>query len=283
MERHSDIMIDILLATYNGQKYLAEQMDSILAQTNQNWRLLVRDDGSSDGTVKIIEQHVARYPLRIKQVSDNCGHLGLALNFGRLLECAEADYFMFSDQDDIWLPNKIELTLNAMKAAEESYPDKPVLVHTDLKVVNSDLETIADSFWAFNKISPAAGSSLKRIIQRNVVTGCTLMINRKARQVSIPIPKEARIHDWWLALNVARYGKIVYISVPTVLYRQHENSAIGARKLEPMTLGIFLRKLRSWRKQLSNDYKVIKKVDPSICYLPLLLNSIGSAITRRLI
>ena len=152
------------------------------------------------------------------------------MNFGKLLEYADTEYIMFSDQDDVWLPNKIELTLNAMKAAEQVYPDKPILIHTDLQVMDSELNTIANSMWSYQKLFPEAGDDLNRIMAQNVVTGCTVMINKKARAVSIPVPDEAIMYDWWLALNVCRHGKIIYVSIPSVLYRQHSRNRLGAQK-----------------------------------------------------
>lgn len=281
MQMTYTVNIDILLASYNGEKFLKKQIDSILAQSNQDWQLLIRDDGSDDNTISIIEDYTARYPAKIKLITDNQGHLGATLNFGKLLEYADNEYIMFSDQDDVWLANKIELTLNAMKAAEEIYPDKPVLVHTDLRVVDADLKTIADSFWALSKISLNTGNNLNKIIYRNVITGCTAMINRKAKEISTPVPPEARVHDWWIALNVAKYGKIVHISIPSVLYRQHPDNVIGAKKSKPMNPGILLKKLYHFVKQFSNDYKVVKKVKPDASAWLLLLNNIRVAIARR--
>jgi len=142
-------MIDILLAAYNGERFLKQQIDSILAQSNQDWQLLIRDDNSSDSTVNIIKDYTVKYPHKIRLIEDDRGRLGPALNFGKLLEHTDNDYVMFSDQDDVWLPDKIDLTLNTMKDAEEIYPNMPILVHTDLKVVNEDLKIIADSLWSY--------------------------------------------------------------------------------------------------------------------------------------
>ena len=101
-------MIDILMATHNGEEYIGQQLDSIFAQTNQDWQLLCRDDGSNDSTVSIVTQYMTRHPGRIKLLSDNKGRLGVGLNFGELLEHSNADYIMFADQDDVWLPEKID-------------------------------------------------------------------------------------------------------------------------------------------------------------------------------
>ncbi|MBN1392851.1 MAG: glycosyltransferase family 2 protein [Sedimentisphaerales bacterium] len=261
--------VDILLAAYNGQKYLAAQIDSILAQSYQDWQLLIRDDGSSDDTVKIIKEYAGRLPDKIRLITDNENHLGASLNFGKLLEYADSDYVMFCDQDDVWLPNKIELTLNAMKAAEQIYPDKPILVHTDLRITDSRLNTIADSMWRYQKLYPEVGDDLNKIMAQNVVTGCTVMINKKARAVSIPIPKEAVLYDWWIALNVCKHGKIVYLSTPSILYRQHSDNEVGAQK---MNIVHFLKKLRSTRELMSARYRMIKKFDPAVSLWRLVWN-----------
>jgi glycosyltransferase involved in cell wall biosynthesis len=273
--------IDILLATYNGQAYLREQIDSILAQSNQDWRLTIRDDGSSDNSVSIVEKYAAEYPDKIKLITDSDGNLGASLNFGRLLGQANAGYIMFSDQDDVWLPNKIELTLNAMKATEQIYPDKPVLIHTDLKVVDSDLNIIADSMWSYQKIFPEISNNLNRIMAQNVVTGCTMMINRKARDVSAPVPAEAVMYDWWLALNVAKHGKIVYVSIPSILYRQHSRNRIGAQEVRWINIIRFLKKLCHIKKLLSAHHRMLKRFDPDASLWSLVLNKFFVKIARR--
>jgi hypothetical protein len=176
---------------------------------------------------------------------------------------------MFCDQDDVWLPNKIELTLDAMKAAERIYPDKPILVHTDLRITDSQLNTIAESMWRYQKLYPEIGDDLNKIMAQNVVTGCTVMINKRAKVVSIPIPKEAVLYDWWIALNVCRHGKIVYLSIPSVLYRQHVDNQVGAQKVNVLH---FLKKLRSLRELMSARYRMIQKFDPTVSLWRLVWN-----------
>jgi glycosyltransferase involved in cell wall biosynthesis len=273
--------ISICMATYNGEQFLKQQLDSIIAQSNQDWQLLIRDDCSDDNTVHIIEDYAARVPDKIRLVTNNGSRLGASLNFGKLLEYADTKYIMFSDQDDVWLPNKIELTLNAMKAAEQIYPDRPILIHTDLQVTDSQLNPIAHSLWSYQKLFSEAGDNLNRIMALNVVTGCTAMINKRARAVSTPIPEEAIMYDWWLALNVCRHGKIIYVSIPSVLYRQHSKNRLGAQKARKINIIHFLKKLHRLKKLLSAHYRMLKKFDPRASFGRLVLNKAFVKIAQR--
>jgi len=277
----SNPKISICMATYNGARYIEQQIESILAQSSQDWQLIIRDDGSDDNTVSIIENYAAKYQGKIKLIKDDDSQLGATLNFGHLLENTDTEYIMFSDQDDVWLPNKIELTLNVMKATEQIYQDKPVLIHTDLKVVDSDLNIIADSMWSYQKLSPEIGDDLSKIMAQNVVTGCTMMINRKASDVSTPIPAEAIMYDWWIAMNVARYGKIVYLSAPSILYRQHSDNRIGAKEAKNINIINFFKKLCHLNKLLFTQYRMVKKANPDAGIWSLVLNKFFIKIAQR--
>ena len=277
--------IDILLATYNGQAYLKELIDSILAQSYQDWQLLIRDDGSLDNTVSIIKSYNRQHPHKIKMITDNFNHLGAKLNFGQLLEHSQADYIMFCDQDDIWLPQKIDVTLNAMRKAEKKYPDKPVMIHSDSIVVDANLKKIADSKWAYENILPRKDDDLNRIIVQNVATGCTIMINRRAKNVSLPIPEDAIMHDWWIAIKVAEHGKIVYIPDKLVLYRQHPDNLVGAKKA-PETpkwnIRFFFGRLVSLKQRIMNHYKMVKVHDPhAIFWLVVLKKALRKIAQKR--
>ncbi len=273
--------IDILLATYNGQAYLREQIDSILAQSNQDWQLLIRDDVSDDNTLSIIKDYVAKYSDKVKLIEDNSGHLGASLNFQRLLENSIAEYIMFSDQDDVWLPNKIEVTLNLMKTTEKECPNKPILVHTDSRVVDSQLKTIAKSTWRYQRTPPEAGNDLNKVMLQNVATGCTIMINRKAKEVSLPIPKEAVMHDWWIVINVATHGKIAHVPDQLVLYRQHSNNAVGAKKAPRTNVRVFLKNLFSLKERILNHYRMVKSYDPNATFWSVVLKKIASKIAQK--
>jgi glycosyltransferase involved in cell wall biosynthesis len=222
--------IDIVLATYNGERYLEEQIQSILNQTHPHWRLIIRDDGSTDSTPTIIRNYTEKYPDNIVAIDDSLHNLGACGNFGKLLEHATADYVMFSDQDDVWLPHKIELTFQKMDAMEKIHGrDMPLLVYTDMRVVDNNLSIIADSFWRHQVFNPNIGRSLSRFLVSNVATGCTVMINRKLRDFATPLPQEAMMHDWWVGLVSAALGKNDYLDEATVLYRQHASNVAGAK------------------------------------------------------
>lgn len=230
--------IDIVLAVYNGERFLDEQIQSILYQTCPYWRLIIRDDGSSDDTPRIIQNYTKKYPDKIISINDRGLNVGACGNFGLLLQNATAEYIMFCDQDDVWLPRKIDLTLKKMIALEKEYGrNMPLLVYTDMKVVDDHLSVIEDSFWRHQVFNPNIGRSLSRFLVSNVATGCTVMINRKLKEVAIPLPQEAMMHDWWVGLISVALGKNAYLEEATVLYRQHASNVVGAKwKLDIETL-----------------------------------------------
>lgn len=237
-EQPRSAAVDIVLPTYNGMPFVEQQLDSILGQTHEDWRLFIRDDGSSDATPNILRQYAGRHPDRISLIEDGDGNLGCNDNFGRLLAASDADHVALCDQDDIWLPEKLALTLAEMRRLESRHGvDAPLLVHTDLEVVDRTGDPIAPSFWRYHDLTPETGSALGRLLVRNVVTGCTAMLNSPLKRVCLPIPSEARNHDWWIALAAAAFGHIGHISQPTVRYRNHDHNANGARrKLSPLAL-----------------------------------------------
>jgi len=219
-------MINLLLSTYNGEKYLKEQLDSLLAQTYKNIEIIVRDDGSSDGTLDILNT----YDVVVLDSSEN---VGPKKSFASLLEYAvqntDSDYFMFCDQDDVWNQDKIENIYNRMLELESKYLDLPLLVHSDLEVVDENLVSIHKSFMYYQHID-AKQNKLNNLLIQNTVTGCTMMINRKLVEIALPIPKEAIMHDWWLGLVATKFGKISYLDETTIKYRQHVKNSVGAKQ-----------------------------------------------------
>jgi len=222
--------VEIIMATYNGQDFIEEQIDSIINQTHKNIHLFIRDDGSKDDTLKIINKKIAEYPDKITLINSN-DRLGVIGNFSALLKEVSGDYIMFSDQDDVWLPQKIDATLKKMKTAEAMLKDNlPILVHTDLKVVDRNLDILNPSFWNYTRLAPKKGQFLHQLLMQGVVTGCTMMINKPLADLVYPIPNEVIMHDWWIALVAAAFGKIDHVNAPTMLYRQHGKNQVGAKK-----------------------------------------------------
>lgn len=221
-------MVDILLATYNGEKYLREQLDSIFYQTYKDWKIIVIDDCSMDKTCSIIMEYQKRYPNKIEFHRNNENSGNPASNFFKLLEMSTSKYAMFCDQDDVWLSNKIDVTMNFMKKLEYKYRSLPLLVHTDLKVVDSKLGILSDSMFKYQKLNSNA-KTLRELIVQNSITGCTLMLNKKLASMCCGVPSNVIMHDWWVALIAAAFGKIGFVNESTILYRQHESNQVGSK------------------------------------------------------
>jgi glycosyltransferase involved in cell wall biosynthesis len=232
--------VAILLSTYNGAHWLPQQLDSLRAQSFEDWILWARDDGSKDGCAAVLRDYARRDP-RIHLLLDDAGHLGAQKSFFWLLEHAapEAPYVMFCDQDDVWHADKIEATRKAMRAAEKRFPDAPLLVHTDMRLVDRNLGVLYASAKKHLKFKVLEGDFFARLLAQNVVTGCTMMINRRLADACAPLSDDALMHDWWIALIAAALGRIVYLRRATIDYRQHESNASGsAVRRRPLADGV---------------------------------------------
>lgn len=245
--------IDILLSTYNGEQYLEELLESLFCQTYTNWSLIIRDDFSGDKTQLIINQYTKAYPDKIRCIDNHEGRIGPCQSFAKLLTVSTAPYIMFCDQDDVWLPDKIQKMLYKMKQVESQNESLPVLIHSDLIVVNRELSLISNSFWKYQKLRPELNQINYLMVQNNV-TGCATIINKHLQQICLPVPTEAVMHDWWIALIAAIKGKIEYINEPTILYRQHEDNDTGAKKYTPY---YFFFRLLNLKESISSNKKII--------------------------
>lgn len=222
-------MIDILMSTYNGAGFIEPQIASILEQDRQDFRLIIRDDGSTDATLKIIQKFRDSDP-RIEVVADEEGNLGVSRSFFKLLELSDADLFMLADQDDVWSPHKISSSIRKLEElASRHGNDVPLLVFTDLVICDANLERIHDSLWEHQKLDPEISRVWKRLLAQNVVTGCTIVGNAAARRASLPFVLDGMFHDHWIAVNAARTGAVDYLPSATVFYRQHLQNAEGAK------------------------------------------------------
>lgn len=218
------------MSTYNGERFIGEQIESIRSQTFRDWTLLIRDDGSTDATLKIVRDAMASDP-RIALLQDSHGNVGPWRSFGLLLRAACEggwSYIFFSDQDDVWLKSKMATQIDLLRAEEASRGRAPVLVHSDLIVVDSALRQIHPSFSEYQHMAYDPADPLGTLLIHNTVVGCTIAINAALASLADPLPADSP-HDWWLALCAASAGRIASIKGSLVLYRQHAGNTIGAR------------------------------------------------------
>ncbi|HTB32375.1 MAG TPA: glycosyltransferase family 2 protein [Bacteroidia bacterium] len=217
--------VEILLSTYNGEKYLNAQLDSILAQDYPHWKMTIRDDGSNDSTLSIINSYIQQYPDKIAVVKDEDGNLGYSNSFTKLLKQSSADYVMFCDQDDYWQPSKISTMLSVMLEEEALRPAKAHIVFSDIQVADAELKIISESFLDMTGYSPDRGNQI--FFLKNYVPGCNLLFNRKLVEEALKTKNIINLHDHWLMMVCSAIGKLTVIDKPLLKYRMHDTNAIG--------------------------------------------------------
>jgi len=239
----------ILMATFNGADFLAEQLDSLIAQIETRWILLIRDDGSVDDTVRIIKDYSQKDSRIYVQLNTGGSQSSVLDNFSTLLVNAferGAKYVFLCDQDDVWAAGKLDEMLTHMKQVE-GIECKPCLIHHDLEVVNESLEVIADSFIKLMQLKPSDQCNPQRLISRNEVTGCAMACNRSLLEIALPVSNQAVMHDWWLALCAGYFGRLTFLPKKLVKYRQHGSNAIGAKSFWH-ALNPFTNWITGWRR-----------------------------------
>ena len=217
-------MIDILLSTYNGERYLKEQLDSLLGQTYKEFRILIRDDCSNDNTRSILESYKNKNEEKINLFFED--NIGPKKSFLNLLKKSNSDYIMFCDQDDIWDQNKLQIMYDVIKTRN----NVPTLLFCDLKVVDENLNVICDSFYDYQKIDRYK-TSFFELNKKAVIPGCVMMLNRKLKD--LVIWKDANnitMHDSYISYIASYFGEIVYIDKKLNLYRQHGQNTVGAKE-----------------------------------------------------
>ncbi|NRF31296.1 glycosyltransferase family 2 protein [Vibrio coralliilyticus] len=273
--------IAIAMATYNGRLFLEEQIESILNQTYTDWVLYIHDDVSTDGTVEIIDRYASLYPDKIKVIRDKIKFGNPLDNFSHIVSSIinDYDYYMFSDQDDYWMKNKIDVTLAKILTLENRGENLMKLVHSDLMVSDSELNIISRSMWDYQNINFRHVDTISLLAQNNI-TGCTVMFDRNVKKKLFPIPREALMHDWWLAVNVSHYGVIAYIDMPTIYYRQHSRNSVGAKKV---SIFYYLGKIFNI-KQVVNHYTklylMINKLDFKVSLYKVVIRKLGIIFDR---
>ena len=238
-------MIDILLATYNGEKYLPELLSSLEQQTYTDWKLIIIDDCSKDKTIDILHS--------FKETSKH------SIEIFALAKKSTSDYIAFCDQDDVWLPNKLETCMQAMRNAEKEDTSLPILIYSDLKVVDNDLNLISPSFFSYSnyRINP----QLQHLICQNQITGCTILANKALNQLCIQAKNYDQIlmHDSWYGITAMTFGKVIYINKSLILYRQHGNNSVGA--INANSIQYKLHRLLNPIKMRQSNYEHILEVN----------------------
>ena len=214
--------VDVLLATFNGEKFLEQQLASLASQTNRNFRLLFRDDGSKDSTIDIIKTFLKKDLFSAELLADDNATGAAKLNFQHLMMHSDADYIAFCDQDDIWHPEKIEKLVSHITECEKREGNStPLYVYSDAKVIHSNGNLISSSYWNYKCLNPRYSCLLNRSLICPYMLGCTSIINRALLRKSLPLPESVTGHDWWCQLVAAAIGKVEALPEPLISYRIH--------------------------------------------------------------
>lgn len=223
--------VSVLLACYNGEKYLREQIESILNQSFKDFTLFISDDGSTDDTLEIINEYVMK-DVRIKLLSKHEPNKSACRHFLYMLENIQSDLYLFCDQDDVWLDNHVLKFVEEYNSLSEIEKTKPVLIHSDLKIVDSKLSVISDSYFNYDRLPKNPDAHF--YFQMNNVTGCVSMINNSLKEYVFSDPNVLKnnsdkilMHDSFFASIASEFGRKIFIDEPLILYRQHGNNVCG--------------------------------------------------------
>lgn len=252
------------MATYNGERFVETQLESILAQSFSDFELLVSDDCSTDATRDIVRRY-AEADERVRLVSAGRRFGGARDNFLWLITQATSPYVAFCDQDDLWLPDKVELGMEKMHELESAFgADAPLLAFSDLAVAAEDLSIIDPSFLSYSGLDPKH-TDLAHLLVQNLAAGCTIVANRSLYRDALRLPEDVSsvsMHDWWLMLTASAVGHIGFVNQATMLYRQHGHNSVGAER--ESLLGI-LQRLGSYVDRLVPSGAQLDTVDARLC------------------
>lgn len=254
------VKVSILLSSFNGEKYLKQQIDSLLNQTYKDFNLYIRDDGSIDSSINIINSYDDS---RINLITDSFGNIGPTGSFIELIRNVSSDIYLFCDQDDIWLSNKLEKTVNSMiKIGINNL----ILFHSDLELVDSNMTHYNLTFNCLEKIRIPEDYEFKQLLLQNCVVGCTIGITNslveksKVREINY---NHIAMHDWWFALVAKKFGIVEFSETPTILYRQHANNTSGSSSrnykskiLKLLNFSIYLNRIIKYKNRIINQTKL---------------------------
>ncbi|HCA9137713.1 glycosyltransferase family 2 protein [Klebsiella quasipneumoniae] len=249
--------ISIVMATYNGEKYIRQQIESILNADGYDQlvkEFIITDDGSSDGTVDILNLFKNKDP-KIS-IINNQEH-GVVNNFINGLRSVTGKYVILSDQDDLWCKDKITVLYDKISKEEKNNTDKPILFFSDSIIVDESLNEISHSFFKYYNILPDEDTEVNRLLTHNVAQGCVMIFNKKLLDFVDFSSKEYWVmHDWWFMLIARRYGVLKAINKPLIMYRVHGGNVVGTTRRT--TFSIILNSFNLLKKY-KNDCIKIKK------------------------
>lgn len=243
--------LQVLMSTYNGERYLSEQIDSILSQTvfqnpDLETELIIRDDGSVDGTCGLLECYAEKFP----QIKYHTGHnIGVIASFFELIQNTpeDVDFIALSDQDDVWMEDKLESAIDTLKDMDA---EKPLLYCGMSQPTDENLNPVKGIFFT-EDMRPSFGNALVE----NICTGATAVFNAKlAKYIKMEIPQYTAMHDWWLYILASCFGEVLFDPVSHMYYRQHSENVVGIRK---GYVGEFVARVKRYRK---NRYNISRQV-----------------------
>ncbi len=245
----------VLLATYNGEKFLKPQIESLLNQTYNNFTIYISDDFSTDSTNEIIKEYIEKFPSKIIKLHNTKRFGNARDNFFSLVSRVEADCYLFCDQDDVWNPDKIEILITEYQKHQE---DIPTVIHSDLSVVDKELNPINSSLFEIMHLDK--NPSWKNLLVQNNATGCAMLINKALADLyknnnQIINTDNIIMHDYFFVLSASLFGNVYYIDKSLLQYRQHENNSVGAKNTKSFSYILF--KLR----ELKNGRNLVRKTE----------------------
>lgn len=216
-------LVSVCLSTYNGEKYLKEQLDSILSQTYKNLELIITDDCSNDSTVSIINEFQKKYPYVKLYLNEK--NLGFVKNFEKAISLSTGEYIALADQDDVWQEDKIEILVKELENTKDC-----LMVYSNAQLVDNNLNS--KNTTLLGKIKPMFGNNNLYFIYNNSISGNTLMFKKELKEKILPIPNNINFHDIWISFVASSISNIKYLNNALVLYRQHESNVTDIYKVK---------------------------------------------------
>jgi len=268
MENIMDRTVSIAMATYNGERFLAKQLDSLINQTHKEIEIIICDDNSTDNTINIIKKYIQKYSyIKLYQ---NEKQLGFVKNFEKAIGLCSSSYIALCDQDDIWVKNKLEIQFNEMKILEKKYKETPLMVHSDLKMIDEDDKMLNGSYFKFRNYMLCQNRDLAYILGVCSVMGNTILMNRELKKLILPFLDNIIVHDYYIALINELYGVRSTINISLVQYRIHnqnssnsKNTLQGNKKIKKINLPYHNINREKLLKEILNSFSLNKK-DQSI-------------------